>query len=278
MTISVILPVHNRLAFTKQFLASLQSQSINEPTHLVIVDDGSSDGTGEFLASLTDTTVIRGDGTLWWAGSVQRALAQITPNMSDDDFVYLANNDTVLDPDHLAQLHATAMQYPDALIGSVSFEVWPDGHRHPVSCAFVIDSEHLETTNLPGNTKELHEADALAGRGVLIPADAARRMRLDPQRRPQHFADLAMTANLKRKGFALLVQPAATSTQLERAGSSVEFQPRLRDIFKRRSQLYLPALWSFWWEMSSGWERITLPVRFIFRGLRQTGQGAYDIR
>jgi hypothetical protein len=103
-------------------------------------------------------------------------------------------------------------------------------------------------------------------------------MRLDPRRRPQHFADLAMTADLKRQGFALLVQPAATSTQLERAGSSVEFQPRLRDIFKRRSQLYLPALWSFWWEMSSGWERITLPVRFIVRGLRQTGKGAYEIR
>lgn len=278
MTIYVILPVHNRWDFTKQFVASLRAQSIEHPIHLVAVDDGSSDGTDQALASMADTTVVHGDGSLWWAGCVQRALQTITPELREDDFVYLANNDTVLDAHHLAHLHATSLEHPDALIGSVSFEVWPDGHRHPVSCAFLIDSRHLETTNLPGDTVTLQEADALAGRGVLIPASAARRMRFDPRRRPQHFADLAMTADLRQQGFTLLVQPRATSTQLERAGSSVEFQPKLRDVFKRRSQLYLPALWSFWWEMSTGWDRVTLPVRFALRGLRQARRGSYDVR
>jgi len=278
MTIYVILPVHNRLEMTRQFLTSLDHQSVSDRVHVVLVDDGSTDETSMEFQDRPDTTVIRGDGSLWWAGSIKRALEEIRLQISAEDFLYLANNDTVLDPDHLAQLIQTAQKHPGTVVGSVSYERWPGDIRHPVSAAFVIDPSRLEVSNLPGDVTGIQKADALAGRGTLLPASALPHMHMNPKLRPQHFADLAMTHALRKSGFDLVVQPQATSTQLARAGSSVEIQPSVRDVLNRRSQLYLPGMWSFWWEVSSIRQRMTLPVRFLLRAVRQTGKGTYSLR
>jgi GT2 family glycosyltransferase len=278
MTIYVILPVHNRVEMTRQFLTSLERQSLQVRVHVVLVDDGSTDGTSMEFRDRPETTIITGDGSLWWAGSIQRALEAVRLEISEDDFLYLANNDTVLSPDHLPRLLHTALECPQSVIGSVSFEIWPGDIRHPVSAAFVIDPRRLEVSNLTGNVTELQSADALAGRGMLIPASALPHIRMNPKHRPQHFADLAMTHALGKAGFDLVVQPLATSTQLARAGSSVEIQPSVRDVLNRRSQLYLPGMWSFWWEVSSPRQRFTLPFRFLSRAARQVGKGAYSLR
>jgi GT2 family glycosyltransferase len=278
MTIYVILPVHNRVEMTRQFLTSLDHQSDSDRVHVLLIDDGSTDGTSLEFKDRPDTTIITGDGSLWWAGSVERALEVVRLRISEGDFLYLANNDTVLSPDHLARLLQTARDCPDLVIGSVSYENWPGDIRHPVSAAFAIDPSRLEVSNLTGNVTELQSADALAGRGTLIPAAALPHLHMNPKLRPQHFADLAMTRALRKSGFDLVVQPLATSTQLARAGSSVEIQPSIRDVLNRRSQLYLPGMWSFWWEVSSPRQRLTLPFRFLLRAVRQIGKGAYSLR
>jgi GT2 family glycosyltransferase len=277
VTIHVLLPVHNRIAMTEEFLASLDAQSSDEPRRVIVVDDGSTDGTAERVGSRPDTSVITGDGSLWWAGAVHRAVETIRAELTDADWVYLGNNDTVLKSDHVARLLETAQAMPRTLVGSVSFEIWPDGHRHPVATGFMIDAGSLEVTNIPGDMVTVVGADALAGRGLLIPASAARRIIMKPRRMPQHFADLAMTSDLRRQGFSLVVQPAALSTQLERAGSSVEIKPRLGDALGKRSQLYLPAMWQFWWDQSTPAQRATLPFRFASRGVRQARGGSYAL-
>lgn len=263
--------MHNRLPFTEQFLTSVQSQDCSEPIEVTVVDDGSSDGTREFLESQSDIAIIQGSGSWWWAGCMNRALTSLNPKLKAGDFVYLGNNDTVLDPRHLSALLSEATS--DRLVGSIAVEVWPDGTHYPVSGGFFIDPSALEVTN--AGLKETTGVDGLAGRGLLLPFEAVTRIRLHPRAMPQHFADLAFTNALKRQGFTLIVEKEAVSTQLERAGSSVEFPPRRGDIASRRSQIYLPALWSFWWSVSSPAQRLTLPGRFARRGVRQLRSGAY---
>lgn len=271
VTIIAVVPVHNRLAYTKEFLASLRAQECGEDVRIVVVDDGSTDGTSEFLATEPDVTVVRGSGGLWWAGSVAAAIRMLAPQIQHGDHLYLGNNDTILDPGHLTAL--LAQSSTDVVVGSVAVEVWPDGTRNPVSAGFLIDVELLEVRN--AGLDRARNLDGLAGRGMLIPASAVPHIRFHPRVMPQHFADLAFTAELKASGFRLDVAMDATSTQLERAGSSVEFTPHLSDALSKRSQIYLPALWSFWWFMSTPAQRMTLPVRFASRGFRQWRSGAY---
>jgi GT2 family glycosyltransferase len=281
MTIYVVLPVHNRWHFTEQFLKSLGEQidlPVDTVVHTLVVDDGSTDATRQELTDRPHTTVLAGDGSLWWAGAVARAFAHLSHIIQSGDWIYLGNNDTVLAPAHLQALLETAQENPKSLIGSVSYEIWPTGERHPVSTGFRIDVEHLMVSNIPGTIEIPTSADALAGRGLLMPAEAVWSSHLRPRVLPQHFADIAFTSDLRRRGFGLIVEPRALSTQLERAGSSVEFAPRIIDMVSPRSQLYLPAVWSFWWHESTTRQRASLPLRFVGRGIKQVLSRNYVFR
>jgi GT2 family glycosyltransferase len=280
MKVFVLLPVHNRWSFTRQFLDSLAEQERGQDTSVVpvVIDDGSTDQTAIELAHYPDVHVLVGDGTLWWAGCIQRGLQWALPQVTDEDLVYLANNDTILDPSHLSAL-IRAMQTNKAdFVGSVSFEIWPDGHHHPVSTAFAIDHVNLNVTNIAPNDLPHSRIDALAGRGLLMSAAAARALRLQPHRLPQHFADIAATAALISRGFTATVETNATSIQLERAGSSIEFKPTIASMLDKKSALYLPALTAFWWDQLTPVQRVTLMWRFPVRALRQVTGGHYALK
>jgi glycosyltransferase involved in cell wall biosynthesis len=56
MPISIVMPTYNRLEFLKQAIDSVLSQTYSD-WELVISDDGSKDGTREYLSSLTDPRI-----------------------------------------------------------------------------------------------------------------------------------------------------------------------------------------------------------------------------
>lgn len=277
MTIYVVIAVHNRWDFTKQFLESLDAQELppGEDCFTVVVDDGSTDETATRVAQRPETSLLTGDGSLWWAGSVERALLWIRDRLASRDFVYLGNNDTVLDSQHLAELVKIAHEQECAIVGSVSYEIWPTGERHPVTGGFRIDPDRLAVKNIRPEELGTLSIDAVAGRGVLLTARAARAIRFRPRTMPQHFADLAATAELIDAGFRACIAQSAVSTQLERAGSSVEFKPRLSQLFDRKSPLFIPAITSFWMQRSRS--RVRLLWRMPARAIRQASQGSYRV-
>lgn len=277
MKIYVIVAVHNRWEFTRQFLESVETQALpaDASIHTVIVDDGSTDATSTELARLPNVTAISGDGSLWWAGSVSIGLDWVRERMSDDDVVYLGNNDTILDAHHISELLEAVRSGECDLAGSVSFEIWPTGERHPVTAAFRVDEKNLNVINIPLDDIGRTSIDALAGRGLLLSSNAARAIRFPARSMPQHFADISATADLITSGYRPCVQVNAVSTQLERAGSSVEFKPNLVGLFDKRSSLYVPALVSFWLRRSP--HPVALLWRMPARALRELRQGNYRI-
>lgn len=98
----VILPVHNRIKVTKDFIANLKKQTFQN-FHLILVDDGSADNTSEYVAeALPNSTIIKGNGNLWWAGSLQKGFDWIKKNASKTDLVLIINDDTYFEADYLA--------------------------------------------------------------------------------------------------------------------------------------------------------------------------------
>ena len=278
MNIYAIVAVHNRWSFTEKFLNSLTTQELPSPASLkvIVINDGSSDVTERELRRRTDLTVLHGDSTLWWSGSIAKCLSVIRDQLNPGDFVYLGNNDTVLDPGHLGALIDAARQSSCDLVGSLSYEVWPTGERYPVTSAFRIDERKLDVINTRPEEIDHYRVDALAGRGLLLSARAARAIRFRPKAMPQHFADLAATSELISSGYRACVTLEATSTQLERAGSSVEFKPSLAQLLNPKSPLYIPALVTFWATTSK--RKIPLLWRMPVRAVQQVTRRTYRLR
>jgi GT2 family glycosyltransferase len=97
----ILLPVYNRREITRQFIRSLKEQSYKD-YHLIVINDGSSDGTSEMIKDeLHDATIIRGNGNLWWAGSLQKGYHWLKKNANIDDMVLILNNDVIISDEFL---------------------------------------------------------------------------------------------------------------------------------------------------------------------------------
>ena len=90
--IAVLMTVHNRRMTTVACLKRLLPQ-LHENDRVFIVDDGSTDGTGEEIVRLFDCSIVRliqGDGTLYWAKGM--ALAWRTALESETNHQSLTTN------------------------------------------------------------------------------------------------------------------------------------------------------------------------------------------
>ena len=95
MTIHVITACHDRKKTTQRFINNLKEQTICDQIHLILVDDRSTDGTGEMVKrEMPNATVSRGNGNLWWGGALHQAYKWIiNNNIPDDDVVFFSNDD-----------------------------------------------------------------------------------------------------------------------------------------------------------------------------------------
>ena len=88
--IIVLIPIHNRIDFTRSCLTSLKNQKFKD-FQIIIVDDGSTDGSSEMLRDeFPEVKVINGDGNWWWTKSINvgiRDSIDLNP-----DYYLLLNN------------------------------------------------------------------------------------------------------------------------------------------------------------------------------------------
>ena len=98
--IAVLIPVYNHLEYTKtcvKTLKDLMTEYVFTGIRLtvVVIDDGSTDGTGEWLGkNYPGVIVLRGDGDLWWSGAVNLG-ARYAIETLHSDYLLLWNNDII---------------------------------------------------------------------------------------------------------------------------------------------------------------------------------------
>lgn len=96
---SVIIPTWNGIAFVKDCLDALFKQT-HAHFEVIVVDNASTDGTADFIAdNYSKVILVRNDRNLGFAAGVNVGLRRAT-----GEFLVLLNQDTVVEPDWLAEL------------------------------------------------------------------------------------------------------------------------------------------------------------------------------
>jgi GT2 family glycosyltransferase len=210
--IEVVTPVHNRKELTLRCLESLKQADLTGiDMHVIVVDDGSTDGTADALAEkFPEATIINGDGNLWYTEGTNVGLKAALEN--DPDFILAINNDSEFDPAFLQNMLQTARDNPRSVVGGVlvswddrkrvfqvapKWNVWWGGMRHWVK-------QTVDT--LP---KEPWEVELIVGNCVLFPAAAIREVGLMDAKRLPQYGDAEYTPRMRRAGWRLFVDPRA---------------------------------------------------------------------
>lgn len=210
--IEIVTPVHNRWELTLQCLRSLDRIETNElDVHIVIVDDGSTDGTKEAIKKDFPTIeIVQGDGNLWFTEGTNvgvRAALKHNP-----DYVLMINDDQVFDSKFLWQMVETAEKYPRSVIGSLLL-LWDEPHKlfqiSPKWETWKGGWQLWEQQTIWMVPKKPWEVEIIVGNCVLIPVEAIREEGLMDAKRYPNFGDAEYTPRLKRKGWKLLIDPRA---------------------------------------------------------------------
>lgn len=216
----VVIPVFNRLPYTRACLHSLRQQTCPD-FRIVVVDDGSTDGTAEMLATeFPEVDVVTGDGNLYWTAGVnagiRRALALGATR------VLTMNNDVLALPDFIQHMLACAAQHPTAVLGALELDA---ATGEPVYGGERLDwstnTRHDLLTELsPAERHGLHPVTYLPGRGLLIPLAVIEAIGLfDEKRLPHYLADFDYTSVARRHGFPVFCNyDARLSTYPDESG------------------------------------------------------------
>jgi GT2 family glycosyltransferase len=203
----VLLPVHNRREITRKFVGCLAAQTY-QPVHLVLIDDGSNDGTAVMVKEmLPETQIVTGDGSWWWSGCMQRGYEWLLdPEPSPADMVLIANDDITYERDFIETAVKTLAEAPHALLGAQLRNPQDDGVRE--------SGVNADMRRFVFRTAEsAQQINCLPTRALMLRwADMRRIGGFHPHLLPHYWADYEYTLRAGRCGLRCFTSSAVAVT------------------------------------------------------------------
>jgi glycosyltransferase involved in cell wall biosynthesis len=252
-----ILTSHNRRTQTLDCLRAFFAQQIDGVVlHAVLVDDGSTDGTADAVAAeFAECTVLRGDGTLYWAKGM--AMAEAEALRAKPDYMLWLNDDVVLSPTAVRALVGVARSVPgpvvvsgavvDPVTGIDSYGAVRRVDWHPLRYALVHPDGNIQ------------DADTCNGNVLLVPAATSRAVGRIDGGFEHGYADFDYGLRVRKAAGRVILSPTSVGTCSENTGFAARAQAadtlrkRLRvlgDVKGRpwRSEVrYLRRHAGLWW-------------------------------
>jgi len=200
----LVMPVHNRKALTRACLCSLKNQTSKDFT-VVVVDDGSTDGTSEMIQNeFPDVKILYGDGNFFWTKSVNLGVRYALQQKAS--YIMTINDDTVKHESYIEKMLYWADRKKNALLGAFAIDIHT---KKAVYGGAWINWRNNKTESLldklPIKSQfGLHEVNHLPARGLLIPAVVFEKIGLfNEDQLPHTYADYDFTCKAYRNGFKL---------------------------------------------------------------------------
>lgn len=194
-----VIPTFNRVESLKNIIKLLDQQTYRS-FKIIVVDDGSSDGTREYLEKLAKDKIIvlRGNGHLWWGGAAAMGIDYVVKNLKRIRFVLLLNDDSVVDANYLEEMVKDSENNNCAAVISPQCAL---GERSISFTGYKLSYKKLEFYQTKGK-----DIDATVGRGLLIPISIIHKVgNIKYHLFPHYMGDVEYTARIKEKGYPLVV-------------------------------------------------------------------------
>lgn len=263
--IHVLLPVHNRRETTRRFIECLRIQTYSD-FHLILIDDGSTDGTADMVLDLIPgATVIRGKGNWWWAGSLQQGLNWLrAAKPAADDVVLFINDDVAFDPDFLSTGVKILRENPDCLLLARI--------RDPASGRILETGVHADVRHLSFVTAtEPDRINCLSTRGLFVRCSDVERMGdFHPRILPHYLSDYEWTMRASCIGIRCITDGRLVLESPNKGASGYwdftkvdGLSEYLQLVFSKRSHAN-PVYWSSFVLLASDWPAVPYRIARIW--------------
>lgn len=231
----ILLPVHNRRATTARFLACLKAQTYQH-YHLLLIDDGSTDGTAELAREeIAALTVLHGSGDWWWAGSLQQGIHWLRQRkVAAEDVVLMINDDVTFEPSFLKQAVALLQTMPRTLLLARALSA-----QTGLPLVSGVEADLKKWQFRP--TESADKINCLTTNGLFVRwGDLQQIGGFHPRLLPHYNADYEFTLRAHHKGFDLRVSPELPLTWDEKTTGFHHFQRMpfadfVRQYFSKKS-------------------------------------------
>jgi len=268
MNLSIIIPTYNRREHLKILLNQLKEQKLTSglAIEIIVVSDGSSDGTLEMLQQeFSNVHIVKGDGKWWYTKSMNEGFKYA--ESLEPDFVLTMNDDIEVNPEYISKLLLAYKSVESgSIIGSLSLshnqphKVTNSGNRMKNKLLGVY-KHHLPFMSVQKieELSGIKDTLTLPGRGILIPFKTLKTLNYFDELFVQYHSDGDFCLRAKGKGYKVYVSwDAIVFSHIGLTSSSSSFKKQtfknfVNTFFDIHSRNYLPARTVFVWRHHTKW-------------------------
>jgi GT2 family glycosyltransferase/glycosyltransferase involved in cell wall biosynthesis len=204
--VSIIIPVFNQFRFTHACLASLQEHQGTERFEVIVVDDGSTDGTVEAVPRFPGIVFLRNETNAGFIASCNRGAEK-----ARGKYLVFLNNDTLVRVGWLSALLDTFEEEPETgIVGSKL--LYPDGRLQEAGGIIWQDASGWNYGKFDDPLKPeynyLREVDYCSAAALMISKTLFERVGgFDSRYAPAYYEDTDLAFKVRRAGYKVLYQP-----------------------------------------------------------------------
>jgi len=215
---SIIIPTYNRLPILQKCLMAMETQDFTQEYEIVVVDDGSTDGTIEFLQThRAEFPHVQ----LFQQNHEGAAIARNTGiDVAKGEIIVFIDSDLVVTPTFLS-VHAKAIA----------------GHQKAFTYGAVINTNNFESpTSAQVKLQDISTAFFATGNVAIAKHWLIKAGKFDPSFRQYGWEDLELGVRLKNLGLQLIKCPEAVGYHWHPA-FTIDQLPRLVDVEAQRGRM-----------------------------------------
>lgn len=247
----VLTACHNEKDRILSLLKDLHKQAYNMLT-IVVVDDDSTDGTTKTIhQKYPMVEIIKGDGNLWWTGSIAKGISWILTKAKKHDYVITINADCRVNPHFVKTLVSISNAHPQTIFGSTIRDLKTN---ILADAAVMLDWRTGKfSQNLEILTNPILKSGVLSTKGTIFPISVFHRIgNFNYQKLPHYLSDYEFSLRASKHGYLLrtatnsVVKNDTVRTGLGDQGiKNLSFKQRWKLLFDRRSRLNILDHYNF---------------------------------